>query len=281
MEQIAHDIAWCPGCGNFTVKNIVERVIETLELTPQKTVMVSGIGQAAKAPQYLHLNMFNGLHGRALPAATAIKVANPQLTVIIESGDGDMYGEGGNHLLHSMRRNTDVTAIVHDNRIYGLTKGQASPTTPRGMKTSLQTEGVINRPFNPLAVALTSGATFVAQASVSDREGAVETLSRAIEHRGFSLVNIFQPCVTFNRINTFGWFKQNSERIDEGHDPSDLSAALALAMGTGKLPLGVLYESDAEKSFEEAAYEYSGISEPIAGREPDRQKVAAMLDSYR
>jgi 2-oxoglutarate ferredoxin oxidoreductase subunit beta len=281
MEQIAQDIAWCPGCGNFTVKKIVEQVLQQLELRPQDTVMVSGIGQAAKSPQYLHLNMFNGLHGRALPAATAIKTANPRLTVIVESGDGDMYGEGGNHLLHAMRRNSDVTAIVHDNRIYGLTKGQASPTTPQGMKTSLQTEGVTTRPFSPLSVALSAGATFVSQASVCDREGAVDTLLRAIRHRGFSLVNMFQPCVTFNHINTFGWFKENSERIPEDHDPSDFDAAWALVRRDGPLPLGVLYQDTSRKSFEEAMYEYSGIEEPIAERKPDREKVAALLDSFR
>jgi 2-oxoglutarate ferredoxin oxidoreductase subunit beta len=263
------------------VKKIMEQVIEELSLAPSMTVMVSGIGQAAKFPQYLHLNMFNGLHGRALPAATAVKTANPELTVIVESGDGDMYGEGGNHLLHAIRRNTDVTVIVHDNRIYGLTKGQASPTTPRGMKTSLQTEGVINQPFNPLAVALADGATFVAQASVSDREGAVETVTRGIRHRGFALINMFQPCVTFNRINTFGWFKQNSARIPEDHDPGDFDAAFRLATRGEKLPLGVLYENGELQSFEEAAYEYSGISEPIAGREPDPEKVSALLDSFR
>jgi 2-oxoglutarate ferredoxin oxidoreductase subunit beta len=281
MEQTARDIAWCPGCGNFMVKKIMETVIEELELRPNMTVMVSGIGQAAKMPQYLHLNMFNGLHGRALPAATAIKTANPHLTVIVESGDGDMYGEGGNHLLHAMRRNTDLTAIVHDNRIYGLTKGQASPTTARGMKTSLQTEGVINQPFNPLAVALAGGASFVGQASVSDRQGAVETISRAIRHRGFSLVNMFQPCVTFNRVNTFAWFKKHSEPISGEHDTTDFSAALALATRSEPLPLGVLYEATEPESFEEAVYASSGISEPIAGREPDLEKVAAMLDSFR
>lgn len=281
MEQTAHDIAWCPGCGNFMIKKIMETVIEQLELSPQMTVMVSGIGQAAKSPQYLHVNMFNGLHGRALPAATAIKTANPRLTVIVESGDGDMYGEGGNHLLHAMRRNTDLTAVVHDNRIYGLTKGQASPTTMRGMKTSLQTEGVISQPFNPLAVALAGGATFVGQASVSDRQGAVQTISRAISHRGFSLVNMFQPCVTFNQLNTFAWFKKHSEAIGEEHDPTDYQAAFALALRSEKLPLGVLYESRERKSFEEAAYEYSGIKEPIAGRAPDLEKVAGLLDSFR
>jgi hypothetical protein len=148
------DIAWCPGCGNFAILKAVQQALADLRIPPTKVVLVSGIGQAAKLPHYLKAHVFNGLHGRALPPATAIKVANPSLTVLAESGDGDMYGEGGNHFLHTIRRNPDITNIVHNNMVYGLTKGQASPTSPVGFTTPVQINGVFLEPFNPLAVAI-------------------------------------------------------------------------------------------------------------------------------
>ena len=148
------DMAWCPGCGNFSIRNILTKALAELEIPPVKLVVVSGIGQAAKIPHYMKTHFFNGLHGRALPPATAIKVVNPEMTVIAESGDGDMYGEGGNHLVHAMRRNPDITNIVHNNMVYGLTKGQASPTSQCGFKTPVQVKGVILAPFNPIALAI-------------------------------------------------------------------------------------------------------------------------------
>src|SRR6056297_801611 len=160
------DVAWCPGCGNFSILSTLKKTLSDLNLEAQQLVMVSGIGQAAKIPQYFKTNYFNGLHGRALPAATAIKAVNPSLTVIAESGDGDMYGEGGNHFIHTIRRNPDITNIVHNNMVYGLTKGQASPTSPKGFKTKVQVNGVFENPFNPLAVAISLDASFVARAYV-------------------------------------------------------------------------------------------------------------------
>ncbi|MHC4574654.1 MAG: thiamine pyrophosphate-dependent enzyme, partial [Planctomycetota bacterium] len=155
------DIAWCPGCGNFPILKILTQALAELQIEPTNLVVVSGIGQAAKIPHYFKTNCFNGLHGRALPPATAIKATNPHLTVIAESGDGDMYGEGGNHLLHTIRRNPDITNIVHNNMVYGLTKGQASPTSQLGFKTPVQVAGVFLEPFNPLAVAIALDASFV------------------------------------------------------------------------------------------------------------------------
>src|SRR3972149_1495466 len=148
------DIAWCPGCGNFSILKVLKDVLSELEISPEKLVIVSGIGQAAKTPHYLKTNFFNGLHGRALPAAIAIKASNPNLTVIAESGDGDMYGEGGNHFIHCIRRNPNITNIVHNNMVYGLTKGQASPTSQIGFRTPVQVDGVTLEPFTPLAVAI-------------------------------------------------------------------------------------------------------------------------------
>jgi len=163
-QRTGCDIAWCPGCGNYGIAKLLNEILQELALDPQQAVMVSGIGQAAKLPQYFNLHHFNGLHGRALPPATAIKASNRNLTVIAESGDGDMYGEGGNHFIHCIRRNPDLTNIVHNNMVYGLTKGQASPTSPRGLVTPLQVDGVILEPFNPLAVAIALDASFVARA---------------------------------------------------------------------------------------------------------------------
>src|SRR3990167_5092924 len=162
------DIAWCPGCGNFQILRAMKLALEDLNISPQQAVVVSGIGQAAKTPQYFNVNMFNGLHGRALPVATGIKLANPELVVIAEGGDGDMYGEGGNHFLHAIRRNPNLTHIVHNNMVYGLTKGQASPTSPRGMVTPVQVNGVYLEPFNPISTAIALDCSFVARANCGD-----------------------------------------------------------------------------------------------------------------
>ena len=220
------DIAWCPGCGNFGILNALKEALADLEIKPEKLVMVSGIGQAAKEPHYLKCNVFNGLHGRPLPPATAIKAVNPELTVIADSGDGDVYGEGGNHFIHAIRRNPDITCLVHDNMVYGLTKGQASPTSRRGFKTPIQVEGVFAEPFNPLSVAIALDCSFAARAFISDLEKTKEILKAAVKHKGFSLVDIFQPCVSFNKVNTYQWFKANTYYLEDAHDPRDRIAAL-------------------------------------------------------
>src|SRR4030042_2420071 len=187
------ETAWCPGCGNFSILQAVKQALVGLELSPREVLMVSGIGQAAKTPHYLKANVFNGLHGRSLPVATGAKLVNPDLTVIVESGDGCTYGEGGNHFLAAIRRNINLTLLVHNNQIYGLTKGQASPTTDEGLVTKAQPQGVPSAPFNPLAVAVTMQAGFVAR-GFSGMPAHVGLLSqRAIIHKGFSLVDILQP----------------------------------------------------------------------------------------
>ena len=206
-----------------------KKALAELDIAPEKLVMVSGIGQAAKTPHYFKTNFFNGLHGRALPPATAIKTANPFMTVIAESGDGDMYGEGGNHFIHTIRRNPDITNIVHNNMVYGLTKGQASPTSQLGFKTPVQVAGILLEPFNPLAVAIALDAGFVARAFISDAEKTKEILKKAITHKGYALVDIFQPCITFNKINTWEWFKEHTYYLEDSHDPRDRSAAFKRA----------------------------------------------------
>lgn len=197
------DIAWCPGCGNFVILNALKQALLELEIIPENLVLVSGIGQAAKIPQYLQANFFNGLHGRSLPVATAIKAANPELDVIAESGDGCMYGEGGNHLVHAIRRNPGITNIVHNNMVYGLTKGQASPTSPCGLVTPAQVDGVFQEPLNPLALAISLDASFVARAFAGDVKQTKEIIKKAITHKGYALVDILQPCVSYNKVNTY------------------------------------------------------------------------------
>lgn len=273
------DIAWCPGCGNFSILKALKSALEELALTPEGLVMVSGIGQAAKIPHYLRCNVFNGLHGRALPAATAIKAANPGLTVIAESGDGDMYGEGGNHFIHTIRRNPDITNIVHNNMVYGLTKGQASPTSRRGFVTPVQVNGVAQEPFNPLAVAVAQGATFVARGFAGDKDRLKDLLVKAVSHRGYALVDIFQPCVSFNKINTFAWFRDHTISLPDSHDPTDRQEAFRRALEEDPLPLGIFYEERDRATFEETFSLYEKSDLPLFRRERDMAAVQRLVEN--
>lgn len=242
------DIAWCQGCGDFLILKVLKEVLSELNFSNQEVVLVSGIGQAAKTPQYIECNYFNGLHGRAIPAATAIKMVNDGLKVIVTSGDGDIYGEGGNHFIHAIRRNTDITVLVYNNMIYGLTKGQSSPTSSADMITKTQPHGSGNEPFNPIAVAISLNASFVARAFCKDLDKTKELMKSAILHKGFSLLDIFQPCVTFNKINTYQWFDENTYYLDPEHDTKDRVSAFKRAIETEKLPLGVFFERKTSES---------------------------------
>ncbi len=274
------DIAWCPGCGNFGILDVLKEVLAELEIEPRNLVLVSGIGQAAKTPHYLKGNVFNGLHGRALPAATAIKAANPELVVIAEGGDGDMYGEGGNHFLHTIRRNPDMTNIVHNNMVYGLTKGQASPTSQRGFKTPVQVNGVFLEPFNPLAIAIALDASFVARAFAGDVEQTREILQKAIVHKGYALVDIFQPCVTFNKVNSYQWFKENTYYLKDSYSPYDRTMAFKKAIETEKLPLGIFYVNPEKATFEE---NIKGClkDQPLYEHEVDIDRLGGLIDEFR
>jgi len=274
------DIAWCPGCGNFPILKTLKRALVELQIKPNDIVLVSGIGQAAKIPHYFKTNVFNGLHGRALPAATAIKAANPVLTVIAESGDGDMYGEGGNHFIHTIRRNPNITNIVHNNMVYGLTKGQASPTSQKGFVTPVQVSGVFLEPFNPLAVAIAIDASFVARAFSGDIEQTADILKKAIQHNGYALVDIFQPCVSFNKLNTVQWFKEHTYYLED-HDPSDKQKAFEKSTETEKLPLGIFYKSPQKPSFEENAGIYKEKQIPLYERDLDKKKLNNLLETFK
>jgi len=277
-DYLSKDTAWCPGCGNFAIRQALAEVLAEMELAPHEVLMCSGIGQAAKMPQYLRVNGFNGLHGRALPPAVGARVANTNLTVIVESGDGDTYGEGGNHFIHNIRRNPHLAHFVHNNQVYGLTKGQASPTSEVGMKTNVQTAGVYLPPFNPLAVALTMGAGFVARCFVGEKEHLKQTMRAAISFPGYALVDILQPCPTFNKLNTYAWYKERVYFPKE-HDKGDWNAALLLSRQWGeRIPLGVIY-SVPRPTFESQFPVLAGP--PLAHRPFSPSDVAHAQDEFR
>ncbi len=244
--------AWCPGCGNFGILNAVKSALVELGLEPHQVLMVSGIGQSGKLPHYMKCNTFNSLHGRPVPPAIAAKLANPKLTVIGVSGDGDGYGEGGNHFIHAVRRNHDITYLVHNNQVYGLTKGQASPTSDAGYVTKTTPHGAPS-PVSPLALAIVTGAAFVARGYAGDVKHLSGLIKEGITHKGFSLIDILQPCVSFNHKNTYEWYLERVYKIDDekDYDPSDKLAALEKAMEWGdRIPTGIIYRQE-RPAFEE------------------------------
>ena len=248
------EVAWCPGCGDFGILNGLKKALVNLGKAPNEILLVSGIGQAAKLPHYIKCNCFNGLHGRALPVAAAAKLANRELTVIVTTGDGDCYGEGGNHFMHNIRRNIDMTVIVHNNQIYGLTKGQASPTTDPGYVTKVQTKGVILEPFHPLSVAIALGAGFVARGYSRDSDHLAQLIVEGVQYKGFALIDVLQPCVTFNKINTYEWYSKRIYKLedDKSYDPQNKSAALEKGAEWGeRIPLGVIYRASGKQTYEE------------------------------
>jgi len=274
-----YDTAWCPGCGNFSILQAVKQALVACRLKPQDVIFVSGIGQAAKAPHYLNVNLFDGLHGRSLPVATGIKLSNPKKTVIVESGDGCNYGEGGNHFLAALRRNLDITLLVHDNQVYGLTKGQASPTSETGFVTKAQPGGVASSPFNPVAVAVAMRAGFVARAFSGMTDHLAVIIQEAIAHRGFSLVDILQPCVSFNKVNTFSWYKSRCRELPPDYDPANWEAALKTAEEWGDtIPVGILYRNF-RPAFES---HFPALQEgPLVGKGVDRGLLAKILESFQ
>ena len=272
------ETAWCPGCGNFAILKSVKKALADLGLHPHEVLMVSGIGQAAKTPHYLKANVFNGLHGRALPAAQGAKLANSGLTVIVESGDGCNYGEGGNHFLAALRRNVDLTLLAHDNQIYGLTKGQASPTTMEGQATKAQPAGVMNAPFNPVAVAVAMKASFVARGFSGNGDLLVELIRKAVRHPGFAMVDILQPCVSFNKVNTFAWYRERCYELPPEYDPRDWHAAMEKAEEFGdKIPLGVLYVNDRPSLGSRIPALADG---PLAAQPVDKAALASILAKF-
>jgi 2-oxoglutarate/2-oxoacid ferredoxin oxidoreductase subunit beta len=253
---------WCPGCGDFGVLKSLKEAIVELGIAPHEVLVVSGIGCSSNLPGFIRTYGIHSLHGRAVPVATGAALANHALHVVAVGGDGDGYGIGMGHFIHAMRRNLNLTYIVMDNEIYGLTTGQASPTTTEGHKTKSTPRGNVEKPIQPLALALASGATYVARGFSGEQKQLTRLVAGAIAHKGFSLVDVFSPCVTFNKINTYPWFKERVYKIEDNgpYDPGDLMAALEKSMEfEPRLPIGLLYETT------KATYE---DTEPVLRRGP-------------
>ncbi len=273
------ETAWCPGCGNFTILKVIKEALYEKGLGPEDVLFVSGIGQAAKAPHYFRCNLFNGLHGRSLPVATGAKLANPELEVIVESGDGCNYGEGGNHFLAALRRNINITMLVHDNQIYGLTKGQASPTSGKGHITKAQPQGSPNAAFKPLPLALALNCGFVARGFTGMPDLLKSLIKRAISHPGLAIVDILQQCVSFNKVNTFAWYKERCYEINGSYDAGDWQAAMNKSLEWGQaIPVGLIYENRSHPTYES---HFSFLDKgPLYKQQIDQDKIIEFMKSF-
>ncbi|OGK13195.1 hypothetical protein A3A93_02390 [Candidatus Roizmanbacteria bacterium RIFCSPLOWO2_01_FULL_38_12] len=248
----AYTPTWCPGCGDWAIRIGIKTAFTQLGLDPSKIFMAFDIGCSGNMNDFFNAYAMHTLHGRAVTNAVGMKIANHDLTTIVIGGDGGIYGEGGNHFLHACRGNHDITVIVHDNMVYGLTKGQVAPTASKGYKSSSTPSGIIEQPVNPLALAITQGATFVAQGFAGDTPGLIAIIKEGVKHKGFSLINVLQPCVTFNKVNTYHYYLEHTYKLDKSHDPTNLKSALEKSVEgfTDKFPLGILYQSS-KKTFHE------------------------------
>ncbi|MBN2797166.1 MAG: 2-oxoacid:ferredoxin oxidoreductase subunit beta [Clostridia bacterium] len=269
-------ISWCPGCGDYSILQALKEALFELDLQPNNTMIVSGIGQAAKTPQYVNANSFNSLHGRALPPALGIHMANPDLNIFVTSGDGDTYGEGGNHFIHNIRRNPNIVHLVYNNRIYGLTKGQSSPTTDLGMITSSQLDGHKTPPINPLTLALTLGAGFVARGYAHHRDHLKALIKAAYHYKGYAIIDIMQPCPSFNKKNTPEWYESNTYYL-ENHDEKDFNLAYNLATHVNEhIPLGILYRVEKNTFLERLDH----IHTPLLKRQVQQKDLELLLDEF-
>lgn len=244
---------WCPGCGDYGIMTAIKTALVSLNIASHQALIVTGIGCGSKTPDYMSVNGFLSIHGRPLPVATGAKLANHALTVLVVDGDGDAYGIGGNHLIHTMRRNLDITHIVQNNQVYALTKGQYSPTSAHGTITTTSPDGVIEVPLRPLLLGLTMGATFLARGFAGEPRHLADILIAAIRHRGYALVDVLQPCVTFNKVNTYDWYREHTYKVEQdGHDPTDFEAAFRRCREwEDRIPLGILYRKEGTPTYED------------------------------
>lgn len=238
------EITWCPGCGDYGIIAAIKQALAQLQIPPHRAFFVSGIGCGSKLPDYLKVNGYLGLHGRTLPIAQGVKIANHDLKVIITTGDGDSFGIGMGHFMHAMRRNTDVTMIVEDNKVYALTKGQYSPLSPKGWVSSTTPDGALEIEVNPVLLAITGGATFVARTFSGDPKHMTQIFAQAIQHKGFAFVDVLQICVVYNHVNTTEWYRPRLYKLNDeaNYNPRDYQAALQKAREWGdRIPIGVFY----------------------------------------
>lgn len=270
---------WCPGCGNFGILQALKKALVALSIAPYEIVVVSGIGQAAKTPHFLKCNGFHSLHGRALSIASGAKIANHTLKILVHMGDGDCYSEGGNHFIHAIRRNIDLTAVVHDNRVFGLTKGQASPTAEPGMITKAQPFGVIAQSLNPLMVALGLGAGFVARGFSGEVDHLSSLIQEAMNHKGFSLLDVLQPCVSFNRINTHKWYAERVYKLDGHYAPDDFHKAIDKAQEWGeRIPIGIIYKKEKPSFTDQIPSLKEG---PLVERSYDPNRLKSVMNELK
>lgn len=272
---------WCAGCGDFGVLASLKQACADLSLQPKDVAFISGIGCSGKISGYLHSYAFHGVHGRALPTATGVKLANKDLTVIVAGGDGDGYAIGLGHFMHAVRRNPNLTYIVMDNQTYGLTKGQSSPTSALGYKAGPHPGGNPDAPINGLALALAAGGTFLARGFSSEPKTMTELIKEAVRHPGFAVVEVISPCVTFNKVNTYKWFKENVYHVEDiaDYDVHDRSRAFTTLMQPGKIPLGIFYR-ELRPTLEDLSL---GADRPAITTLPIERvdpKLAALQDAY-
>ncbi|CAG9619637.1 2-oxoacid:ferredoxin oxidoreductase subunit beta [Sutcliffiella rhizosphaerae] len=255
---------WCPGCGDFSVQAAIQRAAANVGLDPENLAVVSGIGCSGRISGYINSYGFHGIHGRSLPIAQGVKMANKDLTVIASGGDGDGFAIGLGHTIHAIRRNIDVTYIVMDNQIYGLTKGQTSPRSEVGFKTKSTPQGSIESSLSVMEMALTAGATFVAQSFSTDLKDLTSLIEQGINHKGFSLINVFSPCVTYNKVNTYDWFKENLTKLAdiEGYDPNNKVTAMQTLMEHNGLVTGLIYQNTNQPSYQDLIHNFS--EDPLA-----------------
>jgi 2-oxoglutarate ferredoxin oxidoreductase subunit beta len=261
---------WCPGCGDFGVLNAVYRALRIKNFEPHEVVAVSGIGCSSRIPYFISTYGFHGIHGRTMPIATGVRVARPDLKVLVFGGDGDAFAIGAGHFVHAMRRNLDLTYVVMDNNIYGLTKGQTSPTSGAGFNTLSTPQGNPEQALNPMLMAIASGATFVGRGFSAEPQKLADLIIAGIEHKGFSFIDVFSPCPTFNKVNTFKTYKEQVAWLPSGHDPSDAIEAMHYAKSDDPLYLGVFHRRDAP------TYEQQ-VQTQQSGDESSRRKVLESL----
>jgi 2-oxoglutarate ferredoxin oxidoreductase subunit beta len=273
---------WCPGCSNFGILTSLKNGCVRLGKKPEEICLVSGIGQAAKLPHYFKSNFFNGLHGRALPVAMGIHSVNPSLATIIVTGEGDCYGEGGNHFIHTIRRNPDITLIVHDNQIYGLTKGQASPTTDVGEITRLQFNGVESEPLQPLAIAVVNGCSFVARGFAGDIPHLSDLLAKAIAFRGFSYVDVVQPCISWG-THSVDWYKERIYKLPAEYDASNLQSAVQKATEwKDRIPIGIIYQNPKQRPLFGESFRKHVYPEKLTELgSPDSNMIKTMIRQFK
>ena len=270
---------WCPGCGNFPIWHALKRAIVELNLEPHNVAIFSGIGCSSKMPHWINTYGFHGLHGRPLPIATGARLANNSLTVIVVGGDGDGYGIGVGHFIHAMRRNLDITYIVTNNQVYGLTTGQTSPTSDKGFTTKSTPTGVIEMPINPIALAIASGATYISRGFSKEMKHLTKLIVDGVRHEGFALVDVLQPCVTFNRKNTYEWFSERVYKLEEtDHDVTDKQAAFLKSLEwNNRIPIGLFYK-EIRPTYED---ELPQIGEtPLVKQRIEDIDITALMDEF-